>query len=156
MQLQLRVHGRIEHDQYCQHLGSCRCLCVRTSSDRLPLSIIADFDRYLGAAPLIKDKGILSTAASIATIEARHQTFIRVAGSKEPIPAAFDNALGPRAVFTLASPFFESCPEGSDLGIKPFPAITVAEGSEAVAGSRVEVQAEGGDGEAQFCAFVTE
>lgn len=98
----------------------------------------------------------MSTAASIATIEARHQTFIRVAGSKEPIPTAFDNSLGPRAVFTLAAPFIESCPEGSDLAIEPFPSIAIAEGAEAVAGSNIQVEAEGMEGSASFCAFVTQ
>lgn len=98
----------------------------------------------------------MSTAASIATIEARHQTFIRVAGNNEPIPSAFDNALGPRAVFTLAAPFIESCPEGSDLAIEPFSSITIAEGSEAIAGSRIEIEADGGDGNAQFCSFITQ
>lgn len=32
---------------------------------------------YLGAAPLVKDPAILSAAASIVTVESRHQTFIR-------------------------------------------------------------------------------
>lgn len=32
---------------------------------------------YLGAAPLVQDSAILSAAASIVTVEARHQTFLR-------------------------------------------------------------------------------
>ena len=73
------------------------------------------------------------------------------------MPSAFDNSLGPRAVFTLAAPFIESCPEGSNLAIKPFPSITIPEGTEAVAGSKIMVEAEGAmEHEALFCAFVTE
>ena len=111
---------------------------------------------YLGAAPLIQDKGILSTAASIATIEARHQTFIRVAGSKEPIPAAFDTPLGPRAAFTLAAPFIQSCPEGSNLPIVPFPSLSIVNSTEAEAGSSIEIHNDGHVAEAKFCSFMIE
>ncbi|KAI9709008.1 MAG: hypothetical protein M1812_007821 [Candelaria pacifica] len=79
---------------------------------------------YLGAAPLLNSSTILSKAASIATVEARHQTFIRAAsGNSLPIPSAFDTPLGVRSVFTLAAPFIKSCPSDSNLNITPFPAI---------------------------------
>jgi hypothetical protein len=57
---------------------------------------------YLGAAPLVTSKDVLTAAATIVTVEARHQAFIRVASGAEAVPAAFDTPLGPRAVFTLA------------------------------------------------------
>ncbi|KAG9232121.1 ferritin-like domain-containing protein [Amylocarpus encephaloides] len=99
---------------------------------------------YLGAAPIVKSAAILGTAASIVTVEARHQTFIRVASKAVAIPSAFDTPLGIRNVFTLAAGFIESCPEGSNLAITPFPALTMttpaAAGAAApAAGSTIKV-----------------
>lgn len=82
--------------------------------------------RYLGAAPLVKTPAILSVAASIATVESRHSTFIRAATKVAAVPNAFDTPLGIRSVFTLAAPFIASCPQGSNLAITPFPAATIA------------------------------
>jgi hypothetical protein len=84
---------------------------------------------YLGAAPLLKSPAILSVAASIVTIEARHQTFIRVASKAAAIPSPFDTPLGVRNVFTLAAGFISSCPTGSNLAITGFPAVTMAAGA---------------------------
>ncbi|KAL3427929.1 twin-arginine translocation pathway signal [Phlyctema vagabunda] len=79
---------------------------------------------YIGAAPLVKTPAILTVAAEIVTVEARHQTFIRTASKAAAIPSAFDTPLGIRSVFTLAAGFISSCPEGSNLAITPFAAIT--------------------------------
>ncbi|KAH8679688.1 ferritin-like domain-containing protein [Tricladium varicosporioides] len=81
---------------------------------------------YLGAAPLVKAPSILGVAASIVTVESRHQTFIRVASKAAAIPSAFDTPLGIRNVFTLAAGFIQSCPAGSNLAITPFPALTMS------------------------------
>ncbi|KLU92282.1 hypothetical protein MAPG_11228, partial [Magnaporthiopsis poae ATCC 64411] len=110
---------------------------------------------YLGAAPLVADKGILGTAASILTVEARHQTFIRVASQLAASPSAFDTALSPKSVFSLAAPFIKSCPEGSNLAITAFPALTMAPGAQVsalAAGQTLNLQAAGGSA-GQFCAF---
>lgn len=91
--------------------------------------------RYLGAAPLVKSPAILGVAAQIVTVESRHQTFIRTASKVQAIPSAFDTPLGVRSVFTLAAGFIDSCPQGSNLAITPFPAITTdaAAGTQSVA-----------------------
>jgi hypothetical protein len=91
--------------------------------------------RYLAAAPLVKTPGILTVAAEIVTVEARHQTFIRTAAKQAAIPSAFDTPLGIRAVFTLAAGFISSCPSGSNLAITPFPALTMTPGATAPASS---------------------
>ncbi|KAM3442468.1 hypothetical protein MY4824_001062 [Beauveria thailandica] len=83
---------------------------------------------YLGAAPLLSDKAILGTAGSILTIEARHQSSIRVFSKQVAVPQAFDAPLSPRAVFSLAAPFIKSCPEGSNLKIDPFPKLAMMDG----------------------------
>lgn len=79
---------------------------------------------YLGAAPLISSKAVLTVAAEIVTVESRHQTFIRTAGKVAAVPSAFDTPLGVRNVFSLAAPFITSCPQGSNLAVTPFPALT--------------------------------
>ncbi|KAH7361987.1 twin-arginine translocation pathway signal [Plectosphaerella cucumerina] len=110
---------------------------------------------YLGAAPLVADKGILSAAGSILTVEARHQTFIRAASNQVAIPQGFDTPLGPRAVFSLAAPFITSCPEGSNLAIQAFPKLTLAapaSPSAVAIGSTIQLQSDAAPG-AVACAF---
>ncbi|KAJ6788844.1 hypothetical protein PWT90_06996 [Aphanocladium album] len=115
---------------------------------------------YLGAAPLLSDKSILSTAATITTIESRHQSSIRVFSKQVAVPQAFDAPLGPRAVFSLAAPFIKSCPEGSNLKIEAFPKLAMeqggAESSKALAvGTNFKVQADNGGNGATNCAFTS-
>lgn len=110
---------------------------------------------YLGAAPLVQNPDILSTAGTIVTVEARHQTFIRTVSQAAPIPAAFDTPLGPRAVFTLASQFIESCPDGSNLNIPAFPAIALNDPA-VVSGQSLVLQDINQPTGAQFCAFVSQ
>jgi hypothetical protein len=110
---------------------------------------------YLGAAPLIADKGILSAAGSILTVEARHQSFIRTVTGKIAIPSAFDGALGPRAVFSLAAPFIASCPDGSNLAITAFPPVAPTDPAAApVAGQNIQVTSPAQAG-ATFCGFTS-
>ncbi|KAK3945803.1 protein rds1 [Diplogelasinospora grovesii] len=112
---------------------------------------------YLGGAPLISSGSILSTAGSILTVEARHQTFIRTASKVVAVPQAFDTALSPKQVFSLAAPFIQSCPEGSNLILTAFPTLTMAAGANAqavAAGATIQLQSQAAAG-ATFCAFTT-
>lgn len=111
---------------------------------------------YLGAAPLLSDKGILSTAGSILTIEARHQSSIRVFAKQEAVPSAFDAPLGPKAVFSIAAPFIKSCPSGSNLAITAFPKLAMAPGQDASAagvGKSLKLKADDSAKGATHCAF---
>ncbi|KAL7267940.1 hypothetical protein RUND412_009456 [Rhizina undulata] len=109
---------------------------------------------YLGAAPLVSDPKILSAAASIVTVEARHQTFIRIALQESPVPQAFDVAIDARQIFTLAAAFIVSCPSGSDLGLQPFPSLNIVNSANIEAGSTLTLAQPGAfpDG-STFCAF---
>ncbi|KAI1501081.1 rds1p-like stress response protein [Biscogniauxia marginata] len=113
---------------------------------------------YLGAAPLVSDSAILSTAGSILTIEARHQSFIRVASGVAASPSPFDTPLGPKAVFSLAAPFITSCPGGSNLVLTAFPSLTLVDpapvaGVQALAaGTMLKVESEA-SAQATFCGF---
>lgn len=69
---------------------------------------------YLGGAILISDPVLLDSAASILTVEARHQTILNIlSGSGSAIPASFDIALSPSEVLAIAGPFVSGC----DVGI---------------------------------------
>lgn len=110
---------------------------------------------YLGAAPLLSDPAILGTAGAILTVEARHQTAIRVFSQQEAVPQPLDTPLGPRAVFSLAAPFIKSCPDGSNLKIEAFPAVAMAEGqAAAVVGAQIKLTSEAASG-ATHCAFTS-
>ena len=112
---------------------------------------------YLGAAALVSDGSILTTAGSILTVEARHQTFVRAASKAVPVPQAFDTPLSPKQVFSLAAPFIQSCPEGSNLILTAFPTLTMAAGQSAqavAAGATVQLQSDAAAG-ATHCAFTT-
>ncbi|KAI1115918.1 ferritin-like domain-containing protein [Nemania sp. NC0429] len=113
---------------------------------------------YLGAAPLVSDGKILSTAASILTVEARHQSFIRAASGLAVSPSPLDTPLGPKAIFSLAAPFITACPAGSNLILTAFPTLAntspaAAAGAKAlVAGTKIQVKSDAASG-ASFCGF---
>ena len=111
---------------------------------------------YLGAAPLLSDPAILGVAGSILTVEARHQSSIRVFGQNVAVPQAFDVPLGPRAVFSLAAPFIKSCPEGSNLVLEAFPVLDQPPKAEvaAKAGGLLHLASEA-SGQATHCAFTS-
>jgi hypothetical protein len=112
---------------------------------------------YLGAAALVSSGSILTTAGSILTIEARHQTFIRAASKSIAVPQAFDTPLSPKQVFSLAAPFIQSCPDGSNLILTAFPTLAMAAGQSAqavAAGATVQLQSDAAAGATQ-CAFTT-
>jgi hypothetical protein len=67
---------------------------------------------YLGAAHFITNPGILTTAGTIATVEARHQTILNILSSGSAIPQAFDLAFTPNEVLALAGPFISGCKIG--------------------------------------------
>ena len=68
---------------------------------------------YLGAAHLVQDPVLLTAAASIVTVEARHQSILNVLNSGTAIPQAFDIPLLPQEVLALAGGFISGC----DVGI---------------------------------------
>ncbi|KAK2462308.1 hypothetical protein APHAL10511_005614 [Amanita phalloides] len=78
---------------------------------------------YLGAAHLISNPSVLTTAGSILTVEARHQTILNVlSGTGSAIPSAFDIALSPQEVLAMVVPFFNG---PCDLGVQANPTLTV-------------------------------
>ncbi len=60
---------------------------------------------YLGAAPFITDADILAAAASIATVEARHASYLNLVNGDSPVPDAFDEPLTRAEVLEIVDDF---------------------------------------------------
>lgn len=88
---------------------------------------------YLYKSQFINNKQYLVAAASILSVEARHQTLISSFVGKDPVPNAFDTPLTGSEVFSIAGAFITSCPASNPaLPFKSFPALTVTTASPAV------------------------
>jgi len=93
-------------------------------STMLPVARIVEnvgVGAYLGAAHLVGDLDVLTAAASIVTVEARHQTILNVLSGATAIPQAFDIPLLPQEVLAIAGQFISGC----DVGITPNAALSV-------------------------------
>jgi hypothetical protein len=88
---------------------------------------------YIGGSTLLTDPQLVAAAASILTIEARHQTILNIINLGDPIPAAFDIALTPSEVLAIAGGFISGC----SLGIPANPALTVTNTGAITAGTQL-------------------
>jgi len=79
---------------------------------------------YDGAAYEIKDQRLLTAAATIATVEARHASYLNNLLGVSPFPTAFDSPLDRRSVLGLASGFIRNC-SGETLALTPRAQLTV-------------------------------
>ncbi|XP_006459736.1 hypothetical protein AGABI2DRAFT_177560 [Agaricus bisporus var. bisporus H97] len=78
---------------------------------------------YAGAARLVEDRELLTAAATIMTVEARHQTIMNILSrTGTPVPSAFDIALNPNEVLAIAAPFIDG---PCDLGVAPNPTLAI-------------------------------
>lgn len=74
---------------------------------------------YQGGADIIDDPNFLSAAASILTIEARHQSFLNTLAGSTVVPQAFDVALTTSDVLSLAGAFLTGCDPAAEIGLPP-------------------------------------
>ncbi|KAF1977317.1 hypothetical protein BU23DRAFT_453043 [Bimuria novae-zelandiae CBS 107.79] len=99
--------------------------CVKTAGMLEGVGVSA----YAGAAASILEKLLLTTAASILAVEARHSSLLRKAKKQSPFPQPFDVPLSLDQVYTLAAPFIVSCPAGNGpLPVKAFPTLSIVPG----------------------------
>ena len=95
---------------------------------------------YLGAAPAVQSKAILSAAASILSVESRHSSFVRSILNQIPNAQPLDTPLSPNEVFSLASAFIASCPSSNPpLPFKAFPALTTTSTGSMAPGTTITV-----------------
>lgn len=75
---------------------------------------------YLGGAELLADDPVLEVAsASILTVEARHDAYLRAGVGASPFPTAFDTALTAVFAYNLAQMFIVECPQQLPLPVLP-------------------------------------
>jgi hypothetical protein len=89
---------------------------------------------YLGAAHLIQDPRVLTAAASIVTIESRHQTILNIFEGASAIPQSFDIPLLPQEVLAIAGSFISGC----SLGITANPSLSVTNTGPVTAGTSLQ------------------
>jgi hypothetical protein len=73
---------------------------------------------YDGAINLIQSASLRTTAATIATVEARHASYLNFLNGVIPFPAAYDTPATATSILTAAASFLASC--------STFPAVAVA------------------------------
>ncbi|KAK7696597.1 hypothetical protein QCA50_001255 [Cerrena zonata] len=76
---------------------------------------------YLGAARLLSDPVLLTSATTILTVEARHQTVLNILNVGSAIPSGFDIPFTPSEVLSIASQFISGC----DLGYLANPTLSL-------------------------------
>ena len=65
---------------------------------------------YDGAIRYVDAGDVLQAGAQIATVEARHASYLNLINRDSPFPAAFDEGKKPSEILAAASPFIVSCP----------------------------------------------
>jgi rubrerythrin len=65
---------------------------------------------YDGAIAYIHRPGLQTAGATIATVEARHASYLRLLNGEVPFPDAFDEPKAPRRVCDLVDPFITKSP----------------------------------------------
>ncbi len=65
---------------------------------------------YDGAISMITNLDVRQAAATIATVEARHASYLNVLNCTQPFPMAFDTAKSKADVLAIAGQFITSCP----------------------------------------------
>ena len=65
---------------------------------------------YDGAIRYVDAGDVLQAGAQIATVEARHASYLNLINGDSPFPTAFDQGKKPSEIFEAASPFIVSCP----------------------------------------------
>jgi rubrerythrin len=65
---------------------------------------------YDGAIAYIHRAGLQTASATIATVEARHASYLRLLNGEVPFPAPFDKPKAPRQVCEMVDPFITKSP----------------------------------------------
>lgn len=90
---------------------------------------------YTGAVDTISSETLLTVAATIATVEARHAAYLNVLVGQSPFPNSFDNATTPSNIVALITPYIQSCPYALNVAALPIPLSSLPKGSSTVSPS---------------------
>jgi len=94
---------------------------------------------YIGASTLLTDPILLTSAASILSVEARHSSILNVlSGTGSSVPQAFDLSMTPNEVLAIAGPFISGC----DVGIKANPSLAVTNTGSVGPGTKLEFKSD--------------
>ncbi|KAI9751372.1 MAG: hypothetical protein M4579_006095 [Chaenotheca gracillima] len=75
---------------------------------------------YLGGSTMLTDSAtLLTTAGSILTTEARHDSYLRAGAGASPFPSPFDTSLTAVFAYNLAQMFIVSCPQPLPIIVLP-------------------------------------
>ncbi|KAJ3021218.1 hypothetical protein HKX48_008984 [Thoreauomyces humboldtii] len=100
---------------------------------------------YTGALQSIDTNAIKTAAATIATIEARHASFLNVQNQLSGFPQSYDTPLGGKAIISITKAVTTTCPPGNPLSGAGFPALSISPASGAAGASlTVSTTATGG------------
>lgn len=66
---------------------------------------------YLGVVPLLRVPQVVTAVSSIATVEARHASFVGFLNGVAPSPAAADTPRAREEIAQLLAPWFRACGE---------------------------------------------
>jgi rubrerythrin len=108
---------------------------------------------YTGAAYKITNGSLLTAAASIVTVEARHAAWLNSINGMNPFPDAFDSPLDMRAVVGLAGAFITSCP--FTIPVSPYPKLTLTS-KKTVGGSKLTLNTVKQPSGAAYCVFYSD
>jgi hypothetical protein len=143
MQLRLWSHFRCCIRRDCISPRRRWCICLYAiHNNPIIFEIQTDSTQDLGAAASISTKAYLTAAASILTVESRHNAYLRAALKASPFPQPFDAPLDFDEVYTLAAAFITSCPGNNppflqNLPLKAFTALAASGPSPIKTGSMV-------------------
>ena len=76
---------------------------------------------YDGAIAMITNPDVKQAGATIATVEARHASYLNVLNGAIPFPSAFDTPKAKADVLAIAGQFIQSCPTPPPTGTTPNP-----------------------------------
>ncbi len=80
---------------------------------------------YDGAIAYIKSPEYVTVGATIATIEARHASYLNLINRAIPFPASFDTPKSPQDICKAISPFIVKCPFDLEAFCSSLPATVI-------------------------------
>lgn len=87
----------------------------------------AGVSAYIGAASLITNSAVLSSAATILPMEARHSSLLNLFSGGSATPQSFDLPLSPPQVLAVLGGLLQNC-QASDLGLTANQPLSIIDG----------------------------